>query len=285
MIAIIANPNALRFNRNDLKQITDVLEKNGICVDIFFTNQAGDGTVIANKISSAYSIIAAYGGDGIVNEIVNADLGNSALGILPAGTTNVLSIDLKINKNPVKAAELFIKPKIKKAFLGCLNDKKFILMASAGFDAEAVGCVNQRLKKISGKFAYFWSGVVSYFKSTNHIIKVKIGKKTLKSRWVIVSKAKKYAGEFTISKSVDIFQPYFDVCLFEPIFNNIFDLPYDNFLLFSGLHNFKMPFVKHIITDENISIQKSNIQMDGDFFGLKEVEIRLCEKPINIVVP
>ena len=285
MIAIIANPNALRFNINDLKQIADMLEKSGICVDIFFTNQAGDGTVIANKISSAYSIIAAYGGDGIINEIVNADLGDSALGILPAGTTNVLSIDLRINKNPVEAAELFKKPKIKKAFLGCLNDKKFILMASAGFDAEAVGRVNQRLKKISGKFAYFWSGVVSYFKSKNRIIKVRIGKNTFKSRWVIVSKAKKYAGEFTISKSVDIFQPYFDVCLFEPIFNNILDLPYDNFLLFSSLHNFKMPFVKHIITDENIYIQKSNIQIDGDFFGLKEVEIRLCQKPINIVVP
>lgn len=285
MIAIIANPNALRFNIEDLKQIAAMLKEEDIYVDIFFTNKAGDGTAIANKISSAYSIIAAYGGDGIVNEIVNADLGNSALGILPAGTTNVLSIDLKINKNPVKAAELFKKPKIKKAFLGCLNDKKFILMASAGFDAEAVGCVNQHLKKISGKFSYFWSGVVSYFKSKNRIIKVKIGNKTLPSRWVIVSKAKKYAGKFTISNSVDIFQPYFDICLFEPIFNNIADLPYDNFLLFSGLHTLKMPFVRHIVTNENIYIQKSNIQIDGDFFGLKEAKIRLCEKPINIVVP
>ncbi len=285
MIAVIANPNALRFNMNDLKNIVFILKSNGYDVDLFFTQRAGDGTTIAKKISSKYSIIAAYGGDGIINEVVNADLGDSALGILPAGTTNVLAIDLGIDLNPLKAAQLFNKPKMKKAYLACINDKKFILMAGFGFDACSVLNVNQKLKRISGKFAYFLAGVVSYFKSENKIIRVKTEGRELKARWVIVAKAKKYAGNFTISDTVDVDKPYLDVCIFEPIFNNLTDLPYDNFALFSGLHKKKIAFVQHIITDKEVNVSLCAIQTDGDFLGFDEAYIKLCEKPIRIVVP
>ncbi len=285
MIAIIANPNALHFNTNDLRNIILMLRHRGCDVNLFFTQKAGDGTDIANKIASKYSIIAAYGGDGIINEIINADLGSSALGLLPAGTTNVLAIDTGIGLDVIKAAKLFVKPNFKNAYLGCINDKKFILMVGSGFDADSVLNVNQNLKRLSGKLSYFFAGIVSYLKSDNKTIDVRIGKDRFKARWVIVSKAKKYAGRFIISDSVDIDKPCFDVCLFEPVLNNFADLPFDNLVLFSGLHLKKIPFVKHIITDDDIEISEGNVQIDGDFFGFGKVYIKLCKKPIRIVVP
>ncbi len=288
MIAIIANPNALHFNKDVLKNIASTLERKGINVDLFFTKKAKDGTKIANQIASKYHIIAAYGGDGILNEIVNANLGTSAMGILPAGTTNVLAINLGIELNPKKASELFKNPKFIEAYPACINNKRFLLMASAGFDAEAVKNVNEKFKKISGKLSYFWAGIISYIsylQLQDYKINVKINNKKYTVRWIIISKAKKYAGNFSISSSVDIDVPLLDICLFKPVLNCLIDFPLYNLALFSGMHLMKLPFTEHIITNSNVEIEKSNIQIDGDFFGYEKANIRICKEPIRIVIP
>ncbi len=285
MIAIIANPIAHKYDSSALKKIKLLLEKNGRDVDIFFTQKAQDGTKITEKIASKYSIIAAYGGDGIINEIINADLGQSALGILPAGTTNVLAIDLKISLNPIKAALLLVNPNFMKAYAGKINGKKFLLMAGVGFDAESVANVNWTLKRIGGKLSYLISGITSYLKSRNNVISIRINDEQYEARWVIISKAKKYAGCFNISTRTDIDKPLFDVCIFKPLINNFIDLPIANFMLFSSLHLFKQPFVKHIITKETIKTDKSPVQIDGDFFDVTEAAIDLCKNPIKVVVP
>ncbi len=284
MIAIIANPNALRFDNEELKNIVLLLENNGLVVDVFFTQKAGDGTVIANMIASKYSIIATYGGDGIINEVINANLGGSALGILPAGTTNVLAIDLGIDSNALRAAKLFIKPKFKDVYLAKANKRRFILMAGVGFDGEAVKNVNGKLKRIGGKFAYLLSGVFSYFKLENNIIEIVAEGKLYKTGWVIISNAKKYAGKFDIS-DIDIDKPFLDVCIFKPILNRAIDLPIHNFLLFSSLHKKTELLVEHILTRDKIVVRNGSIQLDGDPVDETDVEISICDKPIKIVVP
>lgn len=284
MIAIIANPNALRFDSEELKNIVLLLKHNGVSVDVFFTQQAGDGTVIANMVASKYSIIAAYGGDGIINEIINTDLGSSALGILPAGTTNVLAIDLGIDSNALNAAKLLIKPKFKKVYLAKANKRRFILMAGVGFDGEAVKNVNGKLKRISGKFAYFLSGVFSYFKLENSTIEITVEGKLYRVSWVIISNAKKYAGRFNIS-DIDIDRPFLDVCIFKPILNRAVDLPIHNFLLFSSLHKKVDSLVEHITTKNKIIVKNGSIQLDGDLIDEMDAEISICDRPIKIAVP
>ncbi len=284
MIAIIANPNALRFNIKTLKNIVSLLENSGVSVDIFFTQKAGDGTLIANRIANKYEIIAAYGGDGIINEIINAKIKDSALGILPAGTTNVLALDLNIDLNPEKAAKLFINPKFKKIYLGSINDRRFVLMAGVGFDAESVKNVNAKIKKLSGKFAYFLSGLYSYLISKNDPFYMDIDEKRYKTNWVIISKAKKYAGNFIASNDIDVDKPFLDVCIFKKVAGKYLDLLLYNIAFFGGL-SYHVPFIEHIVTNKTINTTKAPVQIDGDFFGVCDAEISLCKKPINIVVP
>jgi diacylglycerol kinase (ATP) len=284
MIAIIANPNALRFNSRQLKQICSMLNRNALVVHVFFTQRAGDGTKIAGKIASKYSIIAAYGGDGIINEIINANLGSSALGILPAGTTNVLALDMGIPINPLEAAKLFINPVFKDIYVGKINNRKFILMSGLGFDGLAVANVNPELKKVSGKFAYFFSGIIAYLQYKNSFITLKVENKIYKARWAVVSNAKKYAGNYNIS-DIDIDKPMFDVCLFKPAMHKAIDLPLHNLLLFSSFHKKTKWLVKHIETDKKIGVSKTHIQIDGDYIGFSDAEISICEKTYRLVVP
>ncbi len=285
MIAIIANPNAHRFDSEQLKALLLFFRANGVEAEVFFTQKAGDGEIIAGKLANRYSIIAAYGGDGIINEVINADLGESALGILPAGTTNVLAIDLGIGTDPIKAAKILIGNRRKKAYPGIINGRRFMLMAGIGFDGASVAMVRSNLKKRFGKLAYVAAGIEAYLRSTQRKLTVRIGDEEFKALWVIVSKIKRYAGPFVISRDVDIDRPLFDVCIFNPIICGLCDLPLDNALLFSNLHLLPNPFVRHIITGEKIEVSEGFIQVDGDFFARDASMIELDERPIDIVVP
>ena len=282
MIAIIANPNALRFKNEELKWIKRELEKNSLPVEIFFTQKPFDGTSITNRIGGKYEIIAAYGGDGIVNEIINGNLNGSALAVLPAGTTNVLAIELFGRVSINAALKAIIKKKTKKAYYGTINSRKFILMAGAGFDAESCLKVNERLKKRLGKLEYVFAGIKAYLSASN-CFDIEVDGTRYKTLWAIVSNARKYAGNFNISKETDIFTPSFDVLIF-PCTHRIFGLPYYNGILFGGLHRVA-PFVKHIITDRPIVISgKPHIQIDGDYMGRTDARIELAGA-FDIVVP
>ncbi len=282
MIGIIANPNALRFNSKRLKETVKEIERHGLKVNVFFTQKAGDGKRIADKIDGHYRIIATYGGDGIINEVINGNLKRSALCVLPAGTTNVLAIELYGKPSLNRALRALIGGKTKKAYTASINGRKFILMAGAGFDAESVFAVNEKSKKLLGKIEYVLSGVRAYIKKS-HCFTIEIEGKTLEALWVIVSNSRKYAGNFDISKQTDIFTPILDV-FFCPCANKTAMLPYCNGVLFSGLHAFA-PFVKHFLTDKPIKIEgEPHIQIDGDYFSKTNATIKLSD-PINIIVP
>ncbi len=284
-IAIVANPNALRFDKEQLNIIYLFLVANGADVDLFFTGKQGDGTVITDKISGMYDVVAAYGGDGIINEVVNGDMRSAALGVLPAGTTNVLAIDLGIGTDPLRAAKVLLRGKRKRAYPGVVNGRRFMLMVGVGFDGASVGLVRDGLKRRCGKLAYVVAGVEAYLKEKLPVFDVKIGKRSIKADWVIVSKIKRYAGHFRISNSVDITERAFDVCIFKPLGFRLIEQPLHNALLFTNVHLLATPFVEHIITDEEIQISGGPVQVDGDYAGDKEVRIRLQNEPIDIIVP
>jgi len=277
MIAIIANPAAHNFSLRKLKWVVRKLKENGKQVDTFITKKAGDGTTIAKKIDGLYDIIAGFGGDGIINEIINAPLKKSTLAVLPAGTTNVLAIELFGSPSIEKATEAIIKGKKIKAYLGKINERYFILMVGAGFDAESVYNVDLTVKKFSGKLAYVIGGIKAYLEKDSKCFKLKIGDKEYLVLWAIISKIKHYAGKFKISKSVDLREPKFELFFCE-CKNRKLLLPYYNAVLFSGIHNYiNLPFAHKVITDKEITIKSTKIQIDGDYFSQSEGVITIAE--------
>ncbi len=283
MIAIVANPNALNFSSSKLKHVLNILSKNGLKADVFFTQKADDGIKIATLLDGKYRIIAAYGGDGIINEIINGDIKSSAIAVLPAGTTNVLAIELFGRSSLKLATRALLKGNTKKAWVAKINSRRFILMAGAGFDAESVYWVNEKRKKAIGKLEYILSGVKAYVFERAHCFTININNAEYRALWAIISNAKKYAGHFNISNKTNIFDGKLDIFLC-PCGKRVIELPYCNGALFGGLHNY-IPFVKHLTTNQAIKITgQPHIQIDGDYFEKTDATIQL-QRTIDIVIP
>lgn len=139
-------------------------------LDSSLTNARDAGIEVArNAVGSGAELIIAFGGDGLVNEIINGMVGSqSTLAIIPGGTMNVLARNLGLPRDPVEATDniltryLEVKPRTLK--LGKANDRLFGFACGTGFDAEAAARVETH-KTAKRRFGepYFYAAALAVF--------------------------------------------------------------------------------------------------------------------------
>ena len=103
---LIANPSASQFTGGLFRQVVATL---GTHFDLETQWPVSSGDTLRQTrriVSDGVDVVFAMGGDGVAHHVANGLVGSStALGLIPAGTTNVLARILGIPLNPRKAAE------------------------------------------------------------------------------------------------------------------------------------------------------------------------------------
>ncbi|MFL5191065.1 MAG: diacylglycerol/lipid kinase family protein, partial [Microvirga sp.] len=100
-LLVIHNPTAGRRQRRQLAAVLSETEKQGAQYRLRETACAGDAERVARDCGPDIDVVVVAGGDGTINEAINGLMAREqlplpALGIIPIGTTNVLSRDLQI---------------------------------------------------------------------------------------------------------------------------------------------------------------------------------------------
>jgi YegS/Rv2252/BmrU family lipid kinase len=184
---IVVNPNAgKRKGRKDWNQIATLLSEYGIEYRVVFTGKQRDAIkIVEHGIQDGFRRIAAVGGDGTMNEVVNGVfIQNSVptdqitLGIITVGTGNDWGRMFGIPRDYEGAVRLI------KEYKTCLSDtgiveydteqgrgrRYFINIAGLGFDAVVVRRTNaQKEKGRNGKAIYFYNLLKSllFYKHTH----------------------------------------------------------------------------------------------------------------------
>jgi diacylglycerol kinase (ATP) len=156
-IQVIVNP-AAGQPEPILSVLNKVFLEAGAEWQVAVTHQEGDGTRLAQQaVRRGVDVVAAYGGDGTVMEVVNGLIGSDVpLGILPGGTGNVLSVELQIPPALEEAAKLIgaAEPRIRPLDVGKCRDKHFLLRLSTGLTARQIGMTTREMRDQYGKLAY-----------------------------------------------------------------------------------------------------------------------------------
>ncbi|MGH2717476.1 MAG: diacylglycerol/lipid kinase family protein [Actinomycetota bacterium] len=128
--------------------------------------------VARNAINDGAELLIAFGGDGLVNEVVNCMAGSDAiLGIIPGGTMNVFARTLGLPASPTDAAAYILKQagdlEPRRLTIGIANDRYFTFAAGCGFDAEAAARVESHggTKQRFGE-PYFFAAALATFAAT-----------------------------------------------------------------------------------------------------------------------
>jgi diacylglycerol kinase family enzyme len=106
-IVVIANPVASHFTGGSHRDVMAVLSARHN-VDALWPGSAAEATAAAiQAVEDGAAVVVAMGGDGMVHHVAQGLIGtDAALGIIPAGTTNVVARLFSIPSRHTKAARL-----------------------------------------------------------------------------------------------------------------------------------------------------------------------------------
>ena len=115
---------------------------------------------IRQAVDAGIDLVVVSGGDGTVSQAVTALNGTGIpLGILPAGTGNLMARDLGIPTNSEKALDLLAgEHRLLAMDLMQVGERCCALNVSIGFSAETMGTVEREQKKKLGFVAYLLNG-------------------------------------------------------------------------------------------------------------------------------
>ena len=110
-------------------------------------------------IKDGADLLLLWGGDGTVQRCLNAVAGQDVpVGILPAGTANLLAGNLGIPTDLPAALDIALGGAHRAVDLAAVNGERFAVMAGAGFDAMMMKEADAGLKDRLGQLAYVWTG-------------------------------------------------------------------------------------------------------------------------------
>ena len=213
-ILVVQNPVSGARRLNYVRKIIDELRVLGADVKIYFTTAASDATEYLKTVTDEYDLIVIAGGDGTVNEAINGMMNKQTpLGVIPAGTANVLAKELGMPTAVKKLARVLIAGNSKPVYLSQINGRRFSLCVGCGFDAWVVRDVNLKIKKVFGKLAYFLSMIKCIHLYGSRQFTVEIDGKNYHGQSVIILNGRLYAGQFILSRHGDLSRPELQVMI------------------------------------------------------------------------
>ena len=157
----ISNPMSGNGKKNNNKIIERLKEKYEV-VDFVETQYKSHIIDILNEKYKEYDTVVVTGGDGTLNETVNAlaEKENAPkIGYIPSGTCNDVARSLNIPKNVDKALDIILKDNVMEYDIMKVNGSYCIYVCGIGIFTSTSYDTKQNAKRKMGRIAYFFGGI------------------------------------------------------------------------------------------------------------------------------
>ncbi len=181
----------------------------------------------AEAVADGFELVVAAGGDGTVNEVLNGlgdapdGFARACLGVLPLGTVNVFARELGIPLRVERAWETLQRgretridlPRVEFSANGVRQQRYFVQLAGAGWDARAIELVDWSHKKMVGPLAYVIAGLKA-LRERQPPITLRVGGQNFTGEFVLVGNGRHYGGPFGVFPQADLRNGSLEVCVF-----------------------------------------------------------------------
>jgi diacylglycerol kinase (ATP) len=288
---IICNPSAGKRNgHNGLKAAINVFEQAGWNVELAETSGPGDATRLARKAAGqGHDSVLVAGGDGTMNEVVQALAGTeTALGYVPFGTVNVWAREIHLPLAPEKAARVLVEGRIESVDLGVANDRRFLLMASLGFDSEVIRRARslESLKPRFGILPYVATGLatVPTYRGSDLELRYDGVIRKIQALMIVIGNTRLYGGRYRLTPDAVLNDGWLDLCIVKgrgPLALARRSLP----MLLSGS-------IRHsdveLLRVKQLQIQSGDpmlLQVDGELSGATPATFRVEPRSLKVIIP
>lgn len=281
---IILNRRAARTRMDRFEDVLERLDAAGARYEIVETRAAGDAARLLAGARGFDAVVVA-GGDGTVNDAIQGYHADSPpLALIALGTANVLSHELGIGTNAERIAETLLGGEPLAIWPGQVGERRFVMMASAGFDAHVVRNLSRSLKQKIGKFAYAVVALQQLRRYSCPLLDVRIDGKPVVASTVVVSRGRFYGGRFVLAPGADLAVPEFHVVLF-PRKGRLAMAGYCAALPLGLLLRWGLV---HSVTGRKVEIGGASsdpLQVDGDAVSSLPARIEVASQSITVLRP
>ena len=249
------------------------------------------GAIARKHIERGADLILVAGGDGTINEVAEGMVGSSVpMGILPAGTANVLCMETRMGSDLIRAAARLDRLTPRRVSLGRVTfgdgapARHFLLMAGIGLDAQIVYRVNAALKARVGKLAYWLAGWTMLGRLPQFEVETDGG--TGCASFALFSKVRNYGGDFEIARSVTLLDGDFEAVLFSGgtsfhYVKHFFGMALNRLAGMKGVDVRRVRCARLSCA----AAERVFVQIDGELAGCLPAQIDIVPDAVTLLVP
>ena len=213
-LAILVNPaSAHGRTLKLLPRVERALDARRMIFRVERTRGVADAIDLALQAAEAGEVPVVMSGDGLVGAVGGALAGSGVpLGIIPGGRGNDLARILGIPNDPEGAVAVLAGGATRSIDVGEANGKRFLGIASTGFDAEANRIANETTW-LRGNLVYAYAGIRALLSWKPARFSVRVGEEQLRFTGYSVSAAnsRAYGGGMMLAPDADLADGEFDV--------------------------------------------------------------------------
>jgi len=250
------------------------------------TEYAGHASALAKQARDiGTDAVIAVGGDGTINEVAcSLTYSDTALGIIPGGSGNGLSMHLGIGRNARKALKIIEQFESKVIDTATVNDQLFVNMAGIGLD----GLVAYKTKMSSsrGFKTYLKGALTEAIKYKNQTYKVEIDGQELKTKFLSINVANgsMFGYHFKIAANADTSDGLVDTLMIQDAHK--MDYFGNAWRFWAGrIHKSKFARLEQTSSIKVTSYEDSFMHIDGEGYPCSagELEFKVQEKSLKVI--
>ncbi|HEX3173965.1 MAG TPA: diacylglycerol kinase family protein [Solirubrobacterales bacterium] len=286
-LALIVNPHSAHGRTLKLlPRVEHALDARRVAFRVERTRGLEDGVERALRAAEAGEVPVVLSGDGLIGAVGGALAGSDVpLGIVPGGRGNDLARVLGIPEEPEAAAAVLAAGQTRRIDVGEANGKRFLGIASIGFDSEGSRRANETTW-LRGNLVYAYAGIRTLigWKPARFTIRVDEERRRISGYSVSVANSRAFGGGMLIAPDAELDDGEFDVVTVGEVGRLRFlaNLP----KVFKGTH---------VEEDEVRVFRTSRLELsasrpfpvyaDGEHLTEVPVSLRVLPRALSVIVP
>ena len=285
-ILLVVNPISGAIDKSEFINATTLFATNENLNLILYTTSGDDDISKINALYKQHTPerIIIVGGDGTIKMVAEATEGHNVIfGILPAGSSNGLAVDLDLMKTLEENLEIAFHNHYIELDTIVINDQKCLHLSDLGLNAELVK--NYEKSKVRGKWGYFLQIVNTLMDLGEPFTAViTIDNQTIEceARMIVIANSKKYGTGIIINPEGVMYDGKFELVILKNL----------DLVIFGEIIMGNMPLNHEDI--EIVSADKATIktnvpvsfQIDGEYCGMEtELKISVSSHKIKVAIP
>lgn len=288
-VIVVANPySGRRENRSRVEALAAAMGERGLSCRVIWQLPELAAVAADPEAAQKYRAVVAAGGDGTLNHVINLQA-RLPVFMFPLGNENLFARQFEQCSDPARAADILAAGATRTIDLGRAGERRFVIVASAGFDGDTAHRLARWRQQSSGlrrvrSLSYAAPIVAAAFGYRYPLLDIEADGRRVRGALCMVFNVPRYASNLLLTPDADPSDGLLDWIVFE----RPGSLPLVRYALAVWLRRHRERRDVQHGQARRIRLTASEpvpLEIDGEAADFAPIDIEVAPRALRVVVP